>query len=87
MKVSYTQYINDYESKKRQTLSVASSEAAGDTGLILGSCSSPGEGNLQPIPVFLPEKSCGQRILAGYNPWGRKVSDTTKRLSMHMQVY
>ena len=49
MKVSYTQYINDYESKKRQTLSVASSEAAGDTGLILGSCSSPGEGNCNPF--------------------------------------
>ena len=26
----------------------------------------------QPIPVFLPRKSHGQRSLAGYNPWGRK---------------
>jgi len=24
----------------------------------------------QPNPVFLPGKSHGQRILAGYNPWG-----------------
>ena len=24
----------------------------------------------QPIPVFLPEKSRGQRSLAGYSPWG-----------------
>ena len=23
-------------------------------------------------PVFLPEKSHGQRSLIGYNPWGRK---------------
>ena len=25
----------------------------------------------QPIPVFLPGKSHGQRNLAGYSPWGR----------------
>ena len=24
----------------------------------------------QPTPVFLPEKSHGQRSLAGYSPWG-----------------
>ena len=32
-------------------------------------------------PVFLPEKSHGQRSLVGYSPWGHKESDTTKRLS------
>ena len=26
----------------------------------------------QPTPVFLPEKSDGQRSLVGYNLWGRK---------------
>ena len=26
----------------------------------------------QSIPVFLPGKSCGQRSLVGYSPWGRK---------------
>ena len=30
----------------------------------------------QPTPVFLPEKSCGQRSLAGYSPRGCKESDT-----------
>ena len=30
----------------------------------------------QPTPVFLPGKSHGQR--AGYSPWGRKESDTTR---------
>ena len=30
----------------------------------------------QPTPVFLPEKSCGQRSLADYSPWGCKESDT-----------
>ena len=31
----------------------------------------------QPIPVFLPRKSHGQRSLVGYSPWGRKESDMT----------
>ena len=29
----------------------------------------------QPIPVFLPGESHGQRSLAGYRPWGHKESD------------
>ena len=28
--------------------------------------------NWEPIPVFLPGKSHGQRSLADYNPWGHK---------------
>ena len=31
----------------------------------------------QATAVFLPGKSHGQKSLAGYNPWGRKESDTT----------
>ena len=31
----------------------------------------------EPTPVFLPEESNGQRILAGYSPWGHKESDMT----------
>ena len=27
----------------------------------------------QPTPVFLPGKSHGQRSLAGYSPWNRRV--------------
>ena len=27
----------------------------------------------QPTPVFLPEKSHGQRSLVGYRPWGHRV--------------
>ena len=27
----------------------------------------------QPTPVFLPGESHGQRCLAGYSPWGRRV--------------
>ena len=37
----------------------------GDSGSILGSGRSPGEGNGKPTPVFLPGKSHGQRSLAG----------------------
>ena len=33
----------------------------------------------QPIPVFLPGKSQGQRSLAGYSLWGHKESDMTER--------
>ena len=32
----------------------------------------------QPIPVFLPGESHGQRSLEGYIPWGHKESDMTK---------
>ena len=35
----------------------------------------------QPILVFLPGESHGQRGLVGYSPWGCKESDTTDRLS------
>jgi len=31
----------------------------------------------QPTPVFLLEKSHGQRSLVGYSPWGCKESDTS----------
>ena len=36
----------------------------------------------QPIPVFLPEESHGQRSLAGYSSWGRKQLDMTERLTV-----
>ena len=32
----------------------------------------------QPTPIFLSEKSHGQRSLAGYSPWGLKELDTTE---------
>ena len=32
----------------------------------------------QPTPVFLPEKSHGQRSLAGYSPWDLKKLDVTE---------
>ena len=35
----------------------------------------------QPISVFLPEESHGQRSLAGYCPWGPKKLNTAWRLS------
>ena len=35
----------------------------------------------QPIPVFLPEKSHGQRSLEGYSPWSNKELNTTYQLS------
>ena len=40
----------------------------------------------QPIPVFLPGKSHGQRSLVGYSPWGHKELDVTERLHFHFQL-
>ena len=37
----------------------------------------------QPIPVFLPGKSHGQRSLAGYSPRGYKESNTTEHASTY----
>ena len=41
----------------------------------------------QPTPVFLSEKSHGQRSLAGYSPWGGKESDMTERLNTHTHTH
>ena len=43
----------------------------------------------QPTPVFLPEKSHGQKSLAGYSLWGRRESDTkswSTNLAITLQV-
>ena len=50
----------------------------GDTSLIPGMGRSPTEANWQTTPEFLPEKSHGQRSLAGCSSWGGKQSDTTE---------
>ena len=44
----------------------------GDAGSIPRLGRSPGEGNDNPLQLFLPRKSCRQRSLAGYSPWGYK---------------
>ena len=53
----------------------------GDMGSILGLGRSPGGGHGNPLQYSCLENSHGQRSLAGYRPWGHKVSDTTERLS------
>ena len=40
----------------------------------------------QPIPVLLPGKSHGQRILVGCSPWGHQESDMTERLHFHFSL-
>ena len=54
-----------------------------DAGSIPGSRRSPGGGKWHPTPVFFPEKSHGQRNLAGYNPKHCKESDTTEWVHTH----
>ena len=34
----------------------------------------------QHTPVFLPGESNGERILAGYSPWGRRELDMTEAI-------
>ena len=53
-----------------------------DTGSIPGSGRSPGEGNGNHSPVFLPGESHGQRSMVGYSPWSHKESDMTKQLTL-----
>ena len=55
--------------------------SAGDVGSIPRSGRSPGEGNGNPTPVFLPGKSHGQRSTVGCSPWGCKELDTTEPLN------
>ena len=38
----------------------------------------PLEEGMATTPVFLPGESHGRRSLAGYSPWDRTESDTTK---------
>ena len=53
----------------------------GDPGSIprLGGSNWKGHGN--PLQVFLPGESHGQKSLAGYSPWGHKESDTSEWLT------
>ena len=52
-----------------------------DVGSFPGPGISPGGGNGNPLPVFLPGESHGQRSLAGYSPWGHKELNTTEATS------
>ena len=55
----------------------ANSGDLSDAGSILVG-KSPCRRAWQPTPAFLPEKSCGQRSLVGYDPWVCRESDTTE---------
>ena len=56
-----------------------------DPGSIPESGRSPREGNDNPLQYS--GKFHGWRNLVGYNPWGRKESDTTERLHFHVHIY
>ena len=44
----------------------------GDLGSVPGLGRSPLRGHGNPLSVFLPGESHGQRSLVGYSPWGHK---------------
>ena len=56
----------------------ASACNVGDPGSTPGSGRSPGEGNGQPTPVFLPGESQGWGSLVGCCLWGHTELDTTE---------
>ena len=56
----------------------------GNVGLIPGLGRSPGGEHGNPLQYSCLENPQGQRSLAGYSPWDRKESDTTKRIAQHM---
>ena len=58
----------------------------GELGSIPGSGRSLGGGTWQPTPVFLLEKSHGQKSLVDYGPKGLKESDVTEQLSTHRET-
>ena len=63
--------------------------SAVDLGSIPGSGRSPGEGNGNPSPVFLPGEFHGERSLVGCSSWGCKESGTTEateRMHAHTQI-
>ena len=41
----------------------------------------------QPISVFLPGESQGQRSLAGYSPWGHKKDTTEHGIAQQQHLY
>ena len=55
--------------------SACNAGATGDSSSIPGS---GGGGHGNPLPVFLPGESHGQRSLVGYSPQGCKESDMTE---------
>ena len=63
--------------------SKASAYNAGESGSIIGSGKSSGEGNGSPLQYSCLEKAHGQRSVVGYSPWSRKESDRTERLHFH----
>ena len=63
------------------------SASARDVGSIPGLGISPGRGNGNPTPVFLPGKYHGQQSLVGYSPWGDKELDTPELLSTYTYIH
>ena len=53
--------------------SPANAADIGDAGSVPGSGRSPGGGHGNPLQCSCLENPHGQRSLAGYSPWGRRV--------------
>ena len=63
----------------------ASACNVGDQGLIPGLRRFPWRRKWQPTAVFLPGESHGRRTVS-YSPRGRKESDMTEQLTLHLRI-
>ena len=57
--------------------------AVQDTGFDLWVQKLPWRREWLPTPVYLPGEFPGQRSLAGFGPWGCKMSDTSEQLTLY----
>ena len=80
--IIYPQRTQDFPGGSDGKMSVYD---ARDPGSTPGLGRSLGEGNGNPLQYYCLEKSHGQKSLVGYSPWGRKESDTTEQLHVHVQ--
>ena len=79
--IHFTKCIKKLGASQVAQVSKNSPASAGNIrhmGSIPGLGRSPGGGHDNPLPVFLPRESHGQRNLVGYSPCDCKESDMTE---------
>ena len=72
-KIAFLIYMEVFPDGSGGKESASNTGNTGDMGQIPVSGRSAGGTKWEPTPVFLPEKSHGQKVLVGYSPWGHRV--------------
>ena len=82
----YMSTINQYRVASLVTQAVKNLPAIQETQFNSWVRKIPGRREWQPTPAFLSGEFHGQRILAGYSPWGLKEMDTTEQLTLKTSI-